>query len=378
MYGIYAPGTWKRNPGYGTGWSDAGIIVPWTSWIQTGDLSIIRQNWDGMKSYLDAILSANSNYLWARNYGIAFGDWLAPEGATSEELIATAYWAYDVTLMQQMARAIGKDEEASAYADLFNNIKKAFNKAYVQPSGFVGAALPDKSADPVETQTGYVLALHMNLLADELRSLAADRLVAMIKAAGWKLGTGFLGTPYLLEVLSDTGHADIAYQLLLNTEYPSWGYMVEHGATTMWERWNGDQMRNDPGMNSYNHYAYGAVAEWLYRYAAGIDTVASDPGFHTILLHPHFDPRLGSLEFSYESRYGEIKSSWKDADGELSWTVTIPANTKAALPLTESESQAYTLNGEPITKSHAISKVDKTKTGNLYELGSGVYVFQKR
>ena len=131
-----------------------------------------------------------------------------------------------------------------------------------------------------------------------------------IEANNGLLATGFLGTPYLLEELTKAGHADLAYRLLLNTQYPSWGYLVEHGATTMWERWNGDQMKDDPSMNSYNHYAYGAVADWIYRYAAGVDATPLDAGFHTIALHPVFDARLGSIVFDYDSAYGPIHSDW--------------------------------------------------------------------
>src|SRR5207253_10700951 len=128
-----------------------------------------------------------------------------------------------------------------------------------------------------------------------------------------------LGTPYLLEALADTGHTDVAYRLLLSTEYPSWGYLVGHGATTMWERWNGDQMRGDPSMNSYNHYAYGAVADWIYRYAAGIDTTVSDSGFHTIYFHPNFDAQLGSLELEYQSHFGPIRSAWSASGTQADW-----------------------------------------------------------
>ena len=381
MYGIYAPGTSKPNPGYGPGWSDAGIIVPWTSWIQSGDQTIIRQNWDGMAKYLEAILASNPDYIWKKKSGIAFGDWLAPEGPTSQELLATAYWAYDVRLMQQMAHAIGKNEDEQMYAGLFEKIKTAFIHAYVRPDGFVGAVIhPEAGADAnhrverSETQTGYVLALHMDLLPDALRSQAADRLVGRIAANGWKLGTGFLGTPYLLEVLSDTGHADAAYRLLLNTEYPSWGYMVEHGATTMWERWNGDQMISDPGMNSFNHYAYGAVGEWLYRYAAGIDTTAMDAGLHTIMLHPNFDARLGNLDFVYDSRYGTIHSEWTVKGDSANWNLTIPANTRARMSLTGAEARRYVINGKPLLHSPLVRKVTDDQDVNSFELYAGAYV----
>ena len=386
MYGIFAPGTNTPNPGYGTGWSDAGVVVPWTSWIQTGDKQVVVENWAAMEKYLAAIQAANPDYLWKKNYGIPFADWLAPEGVTPVDLIATAYWAYDATLMSQMARTVGKTDDERKYSELFEKIKAAFNQVYVHPDGFVGGVPPPPvfasgtakplSDKPVETQTGYVLALHMNLLPDSLRSVAAKRLVDRLEANQWRLGTGFLGTPYLLSALTDTGHADVAYRLLLNTEYPSWGYLVEHGATTMWERWNGDQMRGDPSMNSYNHYAYGAVADWIYRYAAGIDTVSTDPGFHVIRLHPNFDKRLGSLDFSYESSYGMIHSAWSIVGDRVVWNLTIPANTTGRLPLGEDPAHAYKLDGQLLSKSSRARAVGKGDSAPEYEIPAGSFQFE--
>ncbi len=386
MYGIFAPGTNVQNPGYGTGWSDAGVVIPWTSWIQTGDKKVVEENWVGMEKYLAAIQSANPDYLWKKNYGIPFADWLAPEGVTPVDLIATAYWAYDATLMGQMAHAVGKTEDERKYSELFERIKVAFNQAYVHPDGFVGGVPPPPvfasgtakplSDKPVETQTGYVLALHMNLLPDALRSVAAKRLVDRLEANQWRLGTGFLGTPYLLSALTDTGHADVAYRLLLNTEYPSWGYLVEHGATTMWERWNGDQMRGDPSMNSYNHYAYGAVADWIYRYAAGIDTVSTDPGFHVIRLHPNFDKRLGSLDFSYESSYGMIHSEWSIAGSKAIWHLTIPANATGRLRLGKVQAESFQLDGQALSKSSRVHAAAKENNEAEYELPAGSYRFE--
>jgi len=386
MYGIFAPGTSISNPGYGTGWSDAGVVIPWTSWIQTGDAHVIEENWSGMEKYLAAIQAANPDYLWKRNYGIPFADWLAPEGVTPVDLIATAYWAYDVTLMRQMAHATGKTADEQKYGELFDKIKTAFNQAYVRTDGFVGGVPPPPvfasgvetklSDTPVETQTGYVLAIHMNLLPDSLRGVAAKRLVDRLEANHWRLGTGFLGTPYLLGALSDTGHADVAYRLLLNTEYPSWGYLIEHGATTMWERWNGDQMRGDPSMNSYNHYAYGAVADWIYRYAAGIDTVATEPGFHVIRLHPNFDKRLGSLDFSYDSSYGMIHSAWTVSGSHATWNLTIPANATGHLPVEQGQAQTFKLDGQPLSQSIRLHALPDTGGGVEYELPAGTYQFE--
>jgi len=386
MYGIFAPGTISPNAGFGTGWSDAGVIIPWTGWIQSGNKRIIEQNWDAMDSYLASIQKQNPDHLWRKGFGIPFGDWLTPTQTTPEDLIATAYWAYDVSLMKEMADASGRTDKAAEYGELFEKIKAAFIKAYVRPDGFVGAvdkfpSIPPPTITPdaeggktkavVETQTGYVLALYMDLIPTELRAAAADKLVQKIQDNHWLLGTGFLGTPYLLAVLSDTGHSDVAYRLLLNKEYPSWGYLIEHGATTTWERWNGDQMRGDPSMNSYNHYAYGAVAEWMYRYGAGVDTVARDAGFHTIYLHPNFDTRLGSLSFAYDSPYGTVMSDWKMTDKNVVWNVTVPPNATATLSLTSMVAYSLTLEGQPLAKSQKVHS-----TANAYDLPAGTYSFK--
>jgi alpha-L-rhamnosidase len=385
-YGIFAPGTSQPNPGYGAGWSDAGVIVPWTAWIQSGDTTVIEENWSAMEKYLASIQADNTDYLWQKNSGIPFGDWLSPEGRTRESLIATAYWAYDVTLMKQMAHALGKTEDEARYAELFDHIKKAFATEFVHADGFIAGAdegpspfgqinNPNAKASGGDTQTSYVLALEMGLVPDGLRQRAADKLVAKIKANNWRLGTGFLGTPYLLAVLVDTGHSDVAYRLLLNTEYPSWGYLVGHGATTMWERWNGDQMRGDPSMNSYNHYAYGAVADWIYRYAAGIDVLPSDAGFHTINMHPTFDSRLGSLDFAYQSLYGPIKSSWSMQGSHITWKVSIPPNANGRLPLSAVQTGEFKLDGVSLDKSKRLSLVSGDDGKQAYKLMAGTYVF---
>jgi len=383
-YGIYSPGTVSPNAGFAAGWSDAGVIIPWTSWLQTGDTSVIEENWAAMEKYLNAIEAANPDGLWKRESGIPFGDWLSPEGRTDYVLIATAYWAYDATLMEQMAHATGRTRDEEKYALLFEKIRAAFQKQFVHGDGFVAGA--DNSPSPFgginnpnarskggDTQTGYVLALHMNLVPENLRAAAAQKLVDKIEANHGLLGTGFLGTPYLLEELTKTGHAKLAYQLLLNTEYPSWGYLVEHGATTMWERWNGDQMKDDPSMNSYNHYAYGAVADWIYRYAAGVDASPLDAGFHRVVLHPVFDARLGHVAFDYASVYGPIHSDWTVKGSTAEWHVTIPANTTGWLSLGLAEAAKYKLEGVPL----AASKLAKPAYGqNGFELAAGSYSFE--
>jgi alpha-L-rhamnosidase len=383
IYGIFAPGTVQSAPGTGAGWSDAGVIIPWTSWLQTGDTSIIEQNWDGMQKYLAAIEEANPDGLWQKLSGTPFGDWLSPEGKTDQVLVATAYWAYDVTLMQQMAHAISDAPDEQHYKALFDKIRDAFQKRFVHDDGFVAGAdnspsefgqinNPDAKSKGGDTQTGYVLALHMNLLPDTLRGAAVQKLVKKIEDNHGLLATGFLGTPYLLEELTKAGQTALAYKLLLNTQYPSWGYLVDHGATTMWERWNGDQMKADPSMNSYNHYAYGAVADWIYRYAAGIDATPGDAGFHTVALQPVFDARLGSIAFDYNSSYGAIHSDWTVQGGKATWHVTIPANTTGWLA---GDTGKYKMGGVPLSDNHQVKTA--TRDGQQgFELPAGSYTFE--
>jgi alpha-L-rhamnosidase len=386
FYGIFSPGTVRSHEESAAGWSDAGVIVPWTSWLQTGDTTILSQNWDSMEEYLNAILAENPDYLWAHDYGEPFGDWLSPEGKTDETLIATAYWAYDTTLMRQMAHATGRTQDEQRYAELFDKIRAAFQKRFVGEDGFIAGGdnsasqfgvinNPNAKSNGGDTQTGYALALHMNLLQENLRAAAVKRLVAKIEANHNLLATGFLGTPYLLEELTKAGYQKLAYTLLLNTDYPSWGYMVTHGATTMWERWNGDQMRGDPSMNSYNHYAYGAVADWIYRYAAGIDATPMDAGFHTVVLHPVFDAWLGHLAFDYDSAYGPIHSDWTVKGETAEWHVTIPANSTGWLPLSAEAATRYQLDGAALDASR--NATPTTRNGESgFELAAGSYSFE--
>ncbi len=380
-FGIVAPGTARSSPGVAAAWSDAGVIIPWTSWLQTGDTSVIDENWAAMRMYVDAIDARNPDGIWHVDTGIPFGDWLSLEGRTQEDLVATAYWAYDVNMMRQMAHATGRGEAEDYYLQLEDKIRAAFEKKYVHADGYIpgtdtgpspfGDNNPNAKPTGGDTQTGYVLALHMNLVPQEMRSREAERLAKKIEANHGLLNTGFVGTPYLLEELTKTGHTKMAYDLLLNTGMPSWGYVVAHGATTTWERWDGDEMRGDPQMNSYNHYAYGAVADWIYRFAAGVDASPLDAGFHTVVLHPVFDARLSPLEFSYASSYGEIKSSWTVSGKTAEWNVTLPANTTGRLEVKDDEAARYKVDGVALSESPLAKKVD-----GGFELEAGSYRFE--
>ena len=381
-YGIIAPGTAKIAPGTAAAWSDAGVIIPWTSWLQTGDTSVIDENWQAMRKYVDAIDARNPDGIWHNDSGIPFGDWLSLEGRTQEDLVATAYWAYDVNMLRQMAHATGRVEEERRYTTLEKKVRDAFQEKYLKASAYIPGA--DYGPSPFEdvagtnlrpkggdTQTSYVLALHMNLIPDDLRAAAAGRLVKKIEENHGLLGTGFVGTPYLLEELTKTGHAKLAYDLLLNTGMPSWGYQIEHGATTTWERWNSNQKMDDPQMNSFNHYAYGAVADWIYRFAAGVDATPLDAGFHTVVLHPVFDARLSPLEFKYQSSHGEIDSGWEVNGNTVEWHLTLPANTTGRLEVKADEVTRYKLEGVALSESPLVKKVD-----GGFELQAGTYQFE--
>ena len=352
-----APRAVDDSPG-APAWGDAGIIIPWTTWQHYGDLRIVAENWEAMKNWLAYIERANPDYIWENNRGNDYGDWVPADSVTPKDLIATAFWAYDAELMSQMAVALGKDAEAARYRDLFNKIKAAFIQKFVNEDGSVGNG----------SQTCYVLALHMNLLPDHLRQAAANKLAADIEARGWHLSTGFIGTSFLMPVLSENGKSDIAYTLLLNETYPSWGYMIREGATTMWERWNGDT--GDPSMNSFNHYAFGAVGQWLYGSLAGIQSDPSVTGFKRIIIDPHPDPRITHVYAKYDSPYGTIASDWNlEADQDFSMTVTIPANTSAVIHVPAG-------SGKRVIAPKGVTYRGRDAHSIIYEAGAGTYRFE--
>jgi alpha-L-rhamnosidase len=339
------------------GWGDAGVIVPWTAWMQYGDKAILEENWAAMQRWMDFIRSNNPDFLRRNRTGSNFADWLPAGSQTPKDLVATAYWALVARQMADMAQALGKESDAARYRDLGTQIRAAFQKEFIKDDGTVGSG----------SQTSYVLALYMNLAPESQVSAVTDKLVQDIEAHGWHLTTGFLGTPFLLFTLADHGHTDVAYRLLLNETYPSWGYMLSKGATTWWERWNGDT--GDPAMNSYNHYAFGSVMAWVYRYLVGIDTSPSGPGFHQIVIHPRLDARMPKARGEYDSAYGKIVVDWNGVPGgPFSLVATIPANTSAKVYLPAG-------NGA-VTEGGKAVKAVRDGESYVVEIGSGSYAFQ--
>ncbi|MGW2052448.1 alpha-L-rhamnosidase [Streptomyces sp. NPDC001840] len=304
--------------GIGTGvagWGDAGVTVPWALYRAYGDLRVLEESWDSMLKWLAHLEAHSSGYL---RPAAGYGDWLNVADETPKDVIGTAYFAHSADLVARAAEALGKDP--APYRTLFGAVRDAFRTAYVSGGGRVKG----------DTQTAYVLALSMDLLAEGDRGPAADRLVELIRAKDWHLSTGFLGTPRLLPVLTATGHTDVAHRLLLQRTFPSWGYQIDRGATTMWERWDSitpDGGFQDAGMNSFNHYAYGSVGEWMYANIAGIAPGA--PGFRRIVVRPCPGGGVTECQARFDSPYGPVSTEWTTGSGGFRLTVSLPANTTA-------------------------------------------------
>lgn len=356
--GMQEPGPWSDGLTGAPGWGDAGVIVPWTTWMQYGDKAVIEQNWAAMQHWMDFIQTRNPDFLRKNGVGPNFADWLAPDTRTNKDLLATAYWALIAHMMSQMAYAVGREPDAKQYDDLEKHIRAAFQKMFIKRDGTVGTG----------TQTSYVVALYTRMAPQKLESKLVNKLVKDIESRNWHLSTGFLGTPFLLFTLADHGRADVAYRLLLTDTYPSWGYMLSKGATTWWERWNGDT--GDPAMNSYNHYAFGSVMAWVYRNAAGIDATTESPGFKQIVIHPHLDSRMTSARAEYESVYGKIVSDWKGTStGPFSLHITIPPNTSATVYLPAIVGAHLTEDGSPMNQQPEAGSY-------MLQVGSGSYDFE--
>ncbi len=338
-------------------WGDAGVICPWTIYHVYGDTRVIEQRYESMKKWIDYLQAHSKDLLRpARGYG----DWLSIKANTPKDVIATAYFAYSTRLLSKMAAAIGKTKDAQKYQQLFDEIKTAFNNAYVAEDGLIKG----------DTQTCYVIGLYFDLLPKEKRPLAADHLVRKIKEKNYHLSTGFLGLSYLLPTLTEAGRLDLAYRLLNNDTFPSWGYSIKNGATTIWERWNGwteEDGFGDPGMNSFNHYSFGAVGQWLFATVAGIDT--RSPAYKNIIIHPRPGGGLTWAKASYNSISGLIETNWQITDQKFQLDVTIPANTTATVFVPARDPRTVRCN----RKSAKFVKAENNSA--VFEVGSGKYEF---
>ncbi|MCY1719022.1 glycoside hydrolase family 78 protein [Prolixibacteraceae bacterium Z1-6] len=320
----------RNGRGGSAAWSDAAVIVPWTMYLAYGDKRILEEQYPSMKAWVEYMKTrAGDGNLWTDDKH--YGDWLAfastsssyPGATTEKDLIATAYYYYSSKLLSKIADIIGNKADSEKYSTLSERIKKAFSDEFVTPNGRLIS----------HTQTAYSLALSFGLLPEELVPAAAKYLADDVKKMK-HLTTGFVGTSLLCASLSDHGYEDLAFMLLNRKEYPSWLYPVTQGATTIWERWDGqkpDGTFQDVGMNSFNHYAYGAIGEWLYNYVAGIRIDHDTSGYKHFILAPHPGGGLTYAKAEYESMYGKIVSDWKMEGDRFVYKVVIPANTTATV-----------------------------------------------
>jgi alpha-L-rhamnosidase len=322
------------------GWADAGVIIPWRVYENYGDIRILEQSFDSMKSYVEYLRANNPIFLWKKQRRNDYGDWL--HGGTFREtkdypkrgaqipkdVFATAYFYYSTSLTAATAKVLGKTADYENYTALAENIKKAFIEAYVSEDGTVRG----------DTQGGYAMVLHLRLIPDEMRPLAVKKLLDAIKVFDGRLSTGFHSTIWMMLQLAENGQTDEAYKLLLSRRFPSWFYSIDQGATTIWERWDGyvkGRGFQDPGMNSFNHYSLGAVGEWMYAYILGIKRDPASAGWRHYFIAPQPGGDLTWAKGSYHAITGKIEVSWKidGTDGLFTLDAIVPANTTATVVL---------------------------------------------
>ncbi len=356
-YPSVAPFGQYGNETFSLGWADAGVIVPWTVWRQFGDIKILEDNWEAMSKFvrrIDAIkydIDGKGSYIYAdwlsyemyETRGNSHGSWKKwgkhPDAINYRRYLAACYWLYDARLMVEMANALGKTEEAAWFAASADRALKHIREKYLEEDG--------QLLKPMRhLQTANVFALKHGITEGAAREGSKELLLKSIREHGDCLQTGFLGTSFIMDALTSCGAVDVAYTLLLQHKNPSWLYSVDQGATTVWERWDSytkERGFGDVGMNSFNHYAYGAVLAWIYREAAGIACDSSAPGFKRIIMVPKPDRRLGYIKAEYNSAAGFIKSAWRYEGDEWIWEFTVPDGAVAMV----------TVPGENVAKEHA-------------------------
>jgi alpha-L-rhamnosidase len=351
------------------GWGDAVVIIPWVVYQYYGDTRIIKENYKAMAAWVAYMENHSEDYLYERS---GYGDWIAVVESPKEP-IGAAYFFYSTKLLAEMAGIIGETADQKKYERLADHIAGAFQKKYYNP---------DSAQYPGNTQTANLLPLAFGITPKDQIPLVFANIVKDVKARGNHPSTGFLGTAYLLPTLSQYGEHELAYQLASKKDYPSWGYMVEKGATTIWELWNSDTQ--GPGMNSRNHFALGSVGEWFYAWLAGIRPDRDGAGFKKIVIAPRPAGDLTWAEAKLQSLYGEIYSFWKKSENQLSMQVNIPANTSALVhipnlgqpwPLIEESGKTLVKAGQDIKLPEDIKLIDITEKETVFEIGSGKYSF---
>ena len=353
----------------GPAWADAGVICPWTIYEVYGDRRLLAKHYEGMKRYVDFCEKRCTDELLPPAEFHCFGDWVSINAETPNDVIFMAYFGLSTRLTARAAAVLGHQEDAAHYEDLLSRIRLAFHEAYVDDEGRIKG----------DTQAVYVMALAFELLDGATRDQAAAHLVRTIEERDGHLSTGFVGTKDLMLALSMIGRDDVAYRLLHNDTFPSWGFSIKHGATTIWERWNGwtpEDGFNDPGMNSFAHYSFGAVGQWMFQNIGGIDLLA--PGYDDILIRPRPGGRITRAKTSFESNHGTIATSWRKEGDTFQLDVIVPPNTTATVHLPSSSPAAVTEGGGALAAAKGVQLVGYEDGATVLRVSSGRYSFRAR
>lgn len=325
-------------------WSDAVAVIPWEMYLAYGDEKILRDNYEAMKKWVEYQKSTSKELI---RPALGFGDWLQPNskngraGDTPKDLIGTAYFIRSADIVSKAAKVLGYREDSEKYSSLASDIRNAFMKKFVKEDNTVEG----------DCQTAYLLPLAFDIIPESRSQKVFEKLLKTIERNNWHLSTGFVGTPLINEVLTRFGRTDIAYKLLNNETYPSWLYPINQGATTMWERWNSYSHETgfgDVTMNSFNHYAYGAIGQWMYKNIAGLWYDENNPGYKNIIFAPKLGGGLTFANATHLTPYGMASSGWRISDGVMEWSITIPANATGTIVFPTKRTDTIRLNGHRV------------------------------
>ncbi|MBU1821751.1 MAG: glycoside hydrolase family 78 protein [Bacteroidetes bacterium] len=395
-YPLYAPRpNVRKTDSYSPGWMEAGIICPYEIYRAYGDTRILEKGWPYMVRFMDFMeRKSNGKHYFAENSftdinpHAGFGDWLSIGKKTSPDLLATMYYGYSAALMSEMARAIGKEQDARRYNTIYQKVQEAIQKHFAKEDGQLRANeaaygdgkgyVHDGKGFTGHSQTSYANAVYMKVVPEAMQAKAGEYLAELIRQNNGSMTIGFLGSKQLLPALSQAGHSDLAYRLFLSKKFPSWGFEVDKGATTIWERWDSVNEKGgftgNGSMNSFSHYAFGAVCEWMFEYAAGIQSQA--PGFTTLRIRPEIaNEGLNYLKATYETPQGLVRSSWKKNGSTLTMDVTVPVNTTAEIYVPATRQDQVRMNGAPLRPAAGVA-IKGLQNGYLVlGTGSGTYHF---
>lgn len=377
----FAPHPYDTNARFSgaPAWGDVGTVVPWRQWLNYGDKRLLAEHFEAAARWVEWIRSHNPDLVWRNKRNNDYGDWLHGDtlkadgwprtgGEVPKEVFATAFFAHSTELVARMAHVLGRDAEASKYATLATAIKTAFCKNFVQADGRING----------DTQAGYALALAFDLLPENLRPAAAAHMVEGVKRYNGHMSTGFNSTVRMMLELTRWGYNNIAYDLVNCKTFPSWGYMIENGATTIWERWDGyvkGRGFQDPGMNSFCHYAIGAVGEWMYRVILGINPDQREVGYKHVVIKPLPGGGLTFARGEYDSIRGKIAVAWRQESSRFHLDVTIPANVTATVCIPAKDATTVTESGHPAGQTPGVKFLRMEGNCAVYEVGSGEYSF---